>query len=194
MRNRLTWLMVIVALVALGAAACGDGDDSTAAAAAVASEEAHDDDADAHDDDADAHDDATPADADHEDGDDDHEAVALFDEEAIETLTVEMQDVLFVPETLTIQAGDVVALMLENTGAIPHDFTIDRIDADHAYGEMVAVDGHNDHGDEYAMHHALDGGHGSEMRLRVHEPGEYEFWCTVPGHREAGMVGTLIVE
>lgn len=25
------------------------------------------------------------------------------------------------------------------------------------------------------------------------EPGTYEFYCAVPGHREAGMVGTVIV-
>jgi uncharacterized cupredoxin-like copper-binding protein len=26
------------------------------------------------------------------------------------------------------------------------------------------------------------------------EPGEYEFHCSVPGHKEAGMTGTLIVQ
>lgn len=193
MRNRLTWLMVVVALVALGAAACSSDDDSSAAAATpTASEEAHDDDADAHED-GDDHD-ADTEDADHEDGDDDHELLALFDEDVDETVTIEMQDIEFAPVTVTIHAGELVELVLDNTGAIPHDFTIATIDADHAYHDGAAVDGHDVHGDEFAMHHALEGGDASEMRLRVHEPGEYEFWCTVPGHREAGMVGTLIVE
>ena len=32
------------------------------------------------------------------------------------------------------------------------------------------------------------------MRLRVHEPGTYQYYSTVPGHREAGMVGTLTID
>ena len=36
---------------------------------------------------------------------------------------------------------------------------------------------------------------GTETKLKVDfEPGEYEMYCTVPGHEESGMVGTFTVE
>lgn len=190
MRRNTTALIALIALMlgSLFFAACSssdastdDGHDDTAAAA----DDGHDDDADAdHDEDADAsHDD----DADHDDED-------LFAEEAHETLTLEMKDIAFAQTEITLEAGELVEIELSNTGVVAHDFTIAEIDAVHAvHGDHDPVAGHDEHGDELALHQALEAGDSIELRLRVHEAGTYEFYCTVPGHREAGMVGTLTV-
>ena len=72
---------------------------------------------------------------------------------------------------ITVTAGEDVAIVLSSDDLL-HDFTIDDID----------------------VHVAADGGETAEGGLRADEPGEYTFYCTVAGHREAGMEGTLVVE
>jgi len=44
-----------------------------------------------------------------------------------------------------------------------------------------------------AVHFALTEVGTGVVHIKVHEPGEYAFYCTVPDHREAGMEGVLIV-
>ena len=43
------------------------------------------------------------------------------------------------------------------------------------------------------VHFALTEPGSGVVHLRVFEPGEYVFYCSVPGHQEAGMEGTLTV-
>jgi plastocyanin/mono/diheme cytochrome c family protein len=90
--------------------------------------------------------------------------------ESAGSVTVESHDIFFVPDMLEIPADTTVTLDLPNVGAAPHNFSIDElgIDVDIAPGET--------------------------QEIQVNIPaGEYEFYCNVPGHREAGMVGTLVV-
>ncbi len=77
----------------------------------------------------------------------------------------------FDPDEITVTAGEDVAIVLTSDDLL-HDFTVDGIDVHVSAGR-----------DETA-----EGG------LRADEPGEYAFYCTVTGHREAGMEGTLVVE
>ncbi len=123
-------------------------------------------------------------------------ATATVDRE----FSIEMRDIAFEPATLTGQAGEVIEMRFQNVGGILHDFTIDEMDADVMEmmgGSGAGVDMHM--GDDHdatarAMHLALDAGQEGSMRLRVHEPGSYTYYCTVPGHREAGMTGTLTID
>ena len=73
---------------------------------------------------------------------------------------------------LTAAAGE-VTIELTNESGIPHN---------------VEVEGN---GVEEVSETITEGSTSLTLTL---EPGEYEFYCAVPGHREGGMEGTLTVE
>ena len=76
----------------------------------------------------------------------------------------------FTPETIRVRAGVPVGIVLTSKD-LEHDF-------------FVKGTGH-------IVHAAADttarGG------LTIKKPGAYRFWCTVSGHKEGGMVGTITV-
>lgn len=71
----------------------------------------------------------------------------------------------------TAPAGT-ITLRSANPQAVPHNIAMDQ--PTQTLGEIVQ-----------------DGGV-SEITVEL-EPGTYEYYCSVPGHRQAGMVGTLTV-
>lgn len=84
---------------------------------------------------------------------------------------VEADSFSFSPQRITIDAGEDVAVRLRSDDVF-HDFVVDS-----TIGHIVGVDG-----DETAS-----GG------LRIDRPGSYTFYCSVSGHRSAGMEGTIVV-
>jgi uncharacterized cupredoxin-like copper-binding protein/mono/diheme cytochrome c family protein len=92
------------------------------------------------------------------------------DAAASDQFTIESHDILFDPKEMEIPADTPVTILLPNLGASPHNFSIDALD--------ISVD--------------LAPGETKEVQINAPE-GEYEYYCNVPGHKEAGMVGTLIV-
>lgn len=92
--------------------------------------------------------------------------------ESDDVVVVEMVDIAFMENEITIPADTDVTFQFINQGNLQHDF---KIDDPEVYSGML--------------------NNGQEAELVVNLPaGEYEFYCTVPGHKEGGMVGTLIVE
>jgi len=76
---------------------------------------------------------------------------------------------------LTAAAGD-VAIVLTNESPVPHNVAIEDS------GGSVVVEGE------------IFSGGGTRETTATLEAGEYTFFCSVPGHRDAGMEGTLTVE
>lgn len=84
---------------------------------------------------------------------------------------VTAKDMFFEPNALVISPYTEVMIELNNEGLAAHNFSIDALDI------------------------SVDLAPGAEPQTVVINTvvGEYEYYCNIPGHRQAGMVGTLIV-
>ncbi len=87
-------------------------------------------------------------------------------------LVIEASEFKYEPTDLAISSAGSSTISLVNKGFVEHDFTIDELE----FQIAVVV------------------GETSEGTLTDVAPGSYEFYCTIPGHKAAGMVGTLTVE
>jgi plastocyanin len=86
-------------------------------------------------------------------------------------LDVTAIDIAFTETELSAPAGTDVTINLTNTGVAQHNLAID--------------------GTDYATP-LLNTGESASLTFNL-PAGEYTYYCQVPGHREAGMVGKLIV-
>lgn len=88
-----------------------------------------------------------------------------------EQITVVGKEFSYDPATVALEAGKPFTIVLRNIGSIEHDITVD--DAKF----KLTVPGNNTR----------------EKALKVEKPGTYQFYCSLPGHKSAGMKGELTV-
>jgi plastocyanin len=99
------------------------------------------------------------------------EAVDLTDETGVKEITVTNERLVFFPSEIRVNVGDTVRLTFENGGG-RHDWVLDEFDA---ATEVIRA------------------GQSQTIEFVASEAGEFEFYCSVPGHRQAGMFGSFIV-
>ncbi len=85
------------------------------------------------------------------------------------SLAVSGHEFMFDPATLTIAAGGTIEFT--NNGTIEHNLTIT---------------------DDPSLEATAAAGASASFTVDL-EPGTYPFTCTIPGHEQAGMIGTLTV-
>ena len=134
---------------------------------------------------------------------DHHDAVVADEDEVhangvleITLNAVEGRPWRFEPAVIEAHVGQRVKLTLVNEGRVEHDVEIPVVPS-----AAIEVAG------GVEEHERLGGGHHDEGIIAAHaepgttatvtftltEAGEYDFSCTIPGHKEAGMVGKLVV-
>lgn len=86
-------------------------------------------------------------------------------------VTVTSVDIDFLEDQVTIAADTDTQFVLPNQGAGPHNFSIDELGV------------------------SVDIAPGETAEVTINAPaGVYEYYCNIPGHRQAGQVGTLTVQ
>jgi uncharacterized cupredoxin-like copper-binding protein len=79
------------------------------------------------------------------------------------------------PNTITAKPGDKVTLSINNSGNTAHNFI----------SPALGVPSGQD----------IPTGKATTVNFSApSQPGTYQFWCNIPGHAEAGMVGEIIVQ
>jgi FtsP/CotA-like multicopper oxidase with cupredoxin domain len=90
--------------------------------------------------------------------------------EGAETVSVDLTDFAIEPKALEVEAG--AALRVSNTGQTAHNLAVE--------GAGLATE-------------ILEPSAEADLDVSSLDPGTYTIFCEVPGHKDAGMVGELVV-
>lgn len=96
-------------------------------------------------------------------------------EERTRTVVVSGDEFSYSPSEIRVGKGERVRIEFRNAGSAPHNFVIEGLDV------RTSV---------------IRGGASETVEFVPPDPGSYPmtFFCSVPGHREAGMEGVIVVE
>jgi nitrite reductase (NO-forming) len=106
------------------------------------------------------------------------QAAAVPVAQAPSEIKVIATDLKFTPPTIQAKVGQPVTIVLENKGAIEHDIAFPTLKADKPAASLKAV---------------AKSGQTVTLEFTPTAAGSFEYICTVPGHKEAGMKGKIEV-
>lgn len=108
-------------------------------------------------------------------------------------IAIRMTDAMrFEPNRIEVRQGETIRFVNHNTGQVMHEMVIGTQAALDEHAEMMAKFPGMEH-DEPWMTHVAPNEKG-EIVWTFNRPGTFGFACLIPGHYQAGMVGTLVVE
>lgn len=114
---------------------------------------------------------------------------------AAQEITITAQGMTYQPASFEVTAGQPVRLVFQNDDVVEHDFSIMAFPMSQMSSQQDDMPGHNmgDMATQPELHVAAPVGGQGVLEFTPSKPGTYTFSCTIAGHMEAGMLGTLTV-
>ena len=103
------------------------------------------------------------------------------------TINITANDFSYLPNQIKVEKNQMVTIKLINEGDVEHDLQLNGLNA-----EIMQMDSHQ-HGNNQGVHIHAQGGEQSMITFKPLETGEFEYYCTIPGHKESGMVGMISI-
>lgn len=114
------------------------------------------------------------------------------DAKGARTVTIRMTDAMrFQPERIEVREGETVRFVVHNAGKVLHEMVIGTREELEQHAALMKKFPKMEHDEPY-MTHVKPAAKGT-ITWNFNRPGTFQFACLIPGHFEAGMVGTIVV-
>lgn len=108
------------------------------------------------------------------------------------TITLRMgDDMRFAPAHIEVREGETVRLVVHNQGQLLHEIVLGSQATLAQHAEMMAKHPGMEHDEPYMAH--VKAGRKGDLVWTFNRTGRFDFACLIPGHYQAGMVGTINV-
>lgn len=101
-------------------------------------------------------------------------------------------DMRFSPDRIEVREGETVRFVIRNAGKVLHEMVIGTKEALDEHAALMKKHPGMEHDEAYMAH--VSTGKRGEIAWNFNRPGQFQFACLIPGHYEAGMVGTIVVK
>ncbi|MFG1288966.1 MULTISPECIES: cupredoxin domain-containing protein [Xanthobacter] len=141
---------------------------------------------------------STPAlaDAGHSHGDDRAYGEPGDPKKPARTIQITMREadekMVFIPSKIEIRKGEQVKFSIRNNGELDHEIVVGTLDENLKHMAEMMKNPDMEHDDPNAKRLAPK--KTGDIVWKFTKAGEFDFSCLIPGHREAGMSGTIIVK
>jgi uncharacterized cupredoxin-like copper-binding protein len=111
---------------------------------------------------------------------------------AVQEINLIADDFSYKPNRIVMKKGVPMKVTFQNNGKVEHDFEVVSTGEFIISSESTNNHQHGNEGKGKPHLHAKPGETATSV-WQVTEVGTYEFYCTIPGHKENGMIGKLVV-
>lgn len=108
------------------------------------------------------------------------------------TITLRMgDDMRFAPAHIEVREGETVRLVVQNKGQLLHEIVLGTQASLAQHAQMMLKHPGMEHDEPYMAH--VKAGNQGALVWTFNRAGRFDFACLIPGHYQAGMVGTINV-